>query len=114
MWHDAFPAARLDALARRAAHDRAKVMQRMRDQVEGLVDQATRQCEIGLDAVLAVARRTACRTRHRGRTAATTRARRPNVRTEEWTTLEAEREQALRYLAGAQIKLDAVRVLVAT
>ena len=38
----------------------------------------------------------------------------PNIRGEEVSYLEQSREQLARYLRGAQLKLDAVRVVVAT
>ena len=38
----------------------------------------------------------------------------PNIRAEEVSYLEDTRSQLVRYLRGAQLKLDAVRVVIAT
>lgn len=111
-----FPPARLSGALRDVPAGTAqKVVQRMRDQIEQLADQATHFCEVTQERILTAARGAMEaelgaeieRLRQLARV-------NPNIRDEELTALESDRDACTRYLAAAQLKLDAVRVVIAT
>ena len=92
-----------------------KVASRMRPNIEQLCDQATHFCEVKQERIVHEALRRAEETF----TAEISRMQQlakvnPNLRAEEITDCEQERDACLRYLASAQLKLDAVRVCIAT
>ncbi len=92
-----------------------KVVQRMRESVEQLTDHATHLCEVRQETIITVARKAmdAEITGEIDRLRQLARVN-PNIRAEEISVLENNREGFERYLASAQLKLDAVRVVVAT
>ncbi len=92
-----------------------KVVTRMREQVTTLTDHATHFAEVRQESLVGVA----LKVMNEQFDAETARMQRlakvnPNIRAEEVSYLEDTREQLARYLRGAQLKLDAVRVVVAT
>ncbi len=92
-----------------------KVVQRLRDQIEQLTDHANHLCETRQEQVIAVARQRM--EKEIGDEIARLRQLQkinPNVRDDEITALEKNRDGYARFLTGAQLKLDAVRVAVAT
>ncbi len=92
-----------------------KVIARMRAQISSLTDHATHFAEVQQEHGVT----SALEAMHRQFDAETARMQRlaavnPNIRAEEVSFLEQTRAQLARYLRGAQLKLDAVRVVVAT
>jgi ATP-dependent helicase HepA len=92
-----------------------KVITRMREQISSLTDHATHFAEVQQENLV----NTALSAMNAQFIAETARLQRlakvnPNIRAEEVSYLEETREQLARYLRGAQLKLDAVRVVVAT
>ncbi len=92
-----------------------KVITRMRTQISTLTDHATHFAEVQQESGVNHALQTMQRefdteSARMQRLAAVN----PNIRAEEVGVLEQTREQLARYLRGAQLKLDAVRVVVAT
>ncbi len=92
-----------------------KVITRMREQIASLTDHATHFAEVQQENLV----NTALSAMNAQFVAETARLQRlakvnPNIRAEEVSYLEETREQLARYLRGAQLKLDAVRVVVAT
>ena len=92
-----------------------KVIARLRDKISELVDHAAHIAEArqeGLinDAVLAMTTQLDAEITRLRQLARVN----PNIREEEITHLETARENLTRYLRGAQLKFDAVRVAVAT
>ncbi|MEX2482057.1 MAG: RNA polymerase-associated protein RapA [Gammaproteobacteria bacterium] len=111
-----FPPARLGGALRDVPSATAqKVVARLRDQIEQLADHATHFCEVVQERIVTRAGASMAaeldaeidRLRQLARV-------NPNVREAEWAVLERDREASARYLAGAQLKLDAVRVIIAT
>ncbi len=92
-----------------------KVVTRMREQVTTLTDHATHFAEVQQEQLVGVALE-AMNAQLEAETARMQRLAKvnPNIRAEEVSVLEDTREQLARYLKGAQLKLDAVRVVVAT
>jgi ATP-dependent helicase HepA len=92
-----------------------KVITRMREQIATLTDHATHFAEVRQESLVASAL-AGMNQQFDNETARMQRLARvnPNIRAEEVTYLEETREQLARYLRGAQLKLDAVRVVVAT
>ncbi|MBK6658737.1 MAG: RNA polymerase-associated protein RapA [Proteobacteria bacterium] len=92
-----------------------KVVTRMREQVTTLTDHATHFAEVQQEQLVGIAleamnAQLAAESARMQRLAKVN----PNIRAEELSVLEDTREQLARYLKGAQLKLDAVRVVVAT
>ena len=92
-----------------------KVITRMRAQISSLTDHATHFAEVQQEHGVT----SALEAMHRQFDAETARMQRlaavnPNIRAEEVSFLDQTRTQLARYLRGAQLKLDAVRVVVAT
>lgn len=92
-----------------------KVVTRMREQITALADHAAHLAEVRQEALVNAAL-TGMTTQFDAEVARLTRlaAVNPNIRPEEVAHLTETREQLARYLRGAQLKLDAVRVVVAT
>ena len=92
-----------------------KVVTRMREQIASLTDHATHFAEVQQESLVSVAL-AAMQQQFDAEIARMQRlaAVNPNIRAEEVSYLEQSREQLARYLRGAQLKLDAVRVVVAT
>ena len=92
-----------------------KVVQRIRESVEQLADHATHLCEVRQESIIAQARVAMLdevsaeidRMRQLAKV-------NPNIRDDEISSLELNRDGFERYLGSAQLKLDAVRVVVAT
>jgi ATP-dependent helicase HepA len=113
---EARPASWLDAAVRDVPPATAhKVVTRMHEQIEQLVDHAAHLGEVRQEAIVnaALAAMEAEYTGEIDRLRQLARVN-PNVREDEITALEENHATAARYLAGAQLKLDAVRVVVAT
>ena len=92
-----------------------KVITRMRDQITTLADHAAHLAEVRQESLID----SALAAMHQQFDAETARMKRlaavnPNIRAEEVSYLEDTRSQLVRYLRGAQLKLDAVRVVIAT
>lgn len=107
---------RLNTIARDVPPATAtKVVQRMQDQIEQLVEHATHIGEVRQEGIVAEARSVLesqlgseiTRLRHLANV-------NPNVRAEEIAALEDQLVTARRFLDSAQLKLDAVRVIVTT
>lgn len=92
-----------------------KVITRMREQIASLTDHATHFAEVQQEHLVTAALAN-MNQQFDGETARMQRLAKvdPNIRAEEVSYLEQTREQLARYLRGAQLKLDAVRVVVAT
>ncbi|MGR8918441.1 MAG: RNA polymerase-associated protein RapA [Gammaproteobacteria bacterium] len=111
-----FDGTRLDAAVREVPKATAqKVVARMRDQIEQLAEHAAHLGEVRQEGIVAAARRRLGeelgaeveRLRSLARV-------NPNIRDDEIAALEDERAQSDGYLASAQLKLDAVRIIVTT
>ena len=92
-----------------------KVITRMRDQITTLADHAAHLAEVRQESLIdgalaAMHQQFDTETARMKRLAAVN----PNIRAEEVSYLEDTRSQLVRYLRGAQLKLDAVRVVIAT
>ena len=92
-----------------------KVITRMRDQITTLADHAAHLAEVRQESLID----SALAAMHQQFDTETARMKRlaavnPNIRAEEVSYLEDTRSQLVRYLRGAQLKLDAVRVVIAT
>ena len=92
-----------------------KVIARTRDQIEQLADHAGHLCEVSQEHIIGQAHAAMVEEVN----AETDRLRQlakvnPNIRADEIAALETSRAGYARYLAAGQLKLDAVRVAVAT
>lgn len=92
-----------------------KVVARMRDQIEQLADHATHVCETRQEKIIrhALAQMNSILEQEISRLQQLARVN-PNVRAAEVEALERDRDGYARYLQAAQLKLDAVRVVIAT
>lgn len=92
-----------------------KVVTRMRDQINTLVDHATHLAEVAQEGMVEAAVANMC-TQLDGELARLRQLARvnPNIRADEVDHLETLRAGLERYLRGARLKLDSVRVAVAT
>ncbi len=111
-----YPRATLDAGVRDVPKATGqKVVMRMHDQIEQLVEHATHMGEVRQEGIVrdAIARLRAELDAEIERLRQLARVN-PNVRAEEIDALNEDRDACAHYLAAGQLKLDAVRVIVAT
>ncbi len=111
-----YPRATLDAGVRDVPKATGqKVVMRMHDQIEQLVEHATHMGEARQEGIVrdAIARLRAELDAEIERLRQLARVN-PNVRAEEIDALNEDRDACAHYLAAGQLKLDAVRVVVAT